>query len=57
MRRNDRMTSNWKMWIENGAPDKGDLEEDYRSDSILYAEGRKVIPEQEWNAEEGKGLI
>ena len=37
------MTSNWKNWIENGAPDKGDLEEDYRSDTILYAEGRKVI--------------
>ena len=26
--RNDRMTSNLKKWIENGAPDKGDLEED-----------------------------
>ena len=26
--RNDRMTSNRKRWIENGAPDKGDLEED-----------------------------
>ena len=26
--RNDRMTSNFKRWIENGAPDKGDLEED-----------------------------
>ena len=25
---NDRMTSNLKIWIENGAPDKGDLEED-----------------------------
>ena len=25
---NDRMTSNLKRWIENGAPDKGDLEED-----------------------------
>ena len=24
--RNDRMTSNLKRWIENGAPDKGDLE-------------------------------
>ena len=24
--RNDRMTSNLKKWIENGAPDKGDLE-------------------------------
>ena len=26
--RNDRMTSNLIRWIENGAPDKGDLEED-----------------------------
>ena len=26
--RNDRMKSNLKRWIENGAPDKGDLEED-----------------------------
>ena len=26
--RNDRMTSNLKRWIENGTPDKGDLEED-----------------------------
>ena len=26
--RNDRMTSNLKRWVENGAPDKGDLEED-----------------------------
>ena len=26
--RNDRMTSNLKRWIETGAPDKGDLEED-----------------------------
>ena len=25
---NDRMTSNLKRWIDNGAPDKGDLEED-----------------------------
>ena len=25
--RNDRMTSNLKKWIENGGPDKGDLEE------------------------------
>ena len=30
--RNDRITSNLKRWIENGAPDKGDLEEDsYRT--------------------------
>ena len=26
--RNDRLTSNLKRWIENEAPDKGDLEED-----------------------------
>ena len=26
--RNDRMTSNLKRWIENGSPDKDDLEED-----------------------------
>ena len=26
--RNDRTTSNLKRWIKNGAPDKGDLEED-----------------------------
>ena len=26
--RNDRMTINLKRWIENGAPDKGDLEVD-----------------------------
>ena len=26
--RNDRMTSNLKRWIENGAPDKSDVEED-----------------------------
>ena len=26
--RNDRLTSNLKRWIENGSPDKGDLEED-----------------------------
>ena len=26
--RNDRMTGNLKRWIEKGAPDKGDLEED-----------------------------
>ena len=26
--RNDRMTSNLKRWVKNGAPDKGDLKED-----------------------------
>ena len=48
--RNDRMTSNLKRWIENGSPDKADLEEDSSSRSsrktILHAEGRKVIFEQ-----------
>ena len=35
--RNDRMTSNLKRWIENGAPDKGDLEEDsYKILKLLY---------------------
>ena len=34
---NDRMTSNLKRWIENGAPDKGDLEEDsYKILKQLY---------------------
>ena len=28
VQRNDRMTTNLKRWIENGAPDTGDLEED-----------------------------
>ena len=28
VQRNDRMTSNLKRWIKNGAPDKGDLEKD-----------------------------
>ena len=45
--RNDRMTSKLKWWIENGAPDKGDLEENsYRilrqffmqKETVLYAE-------------------
>ena len=27
VQRNDHMTSNLKRWIENGTPDKGDLEE------------------------------
>ena len=47
--RNDRMTSNLKRWIENGAPDKGDLEKDsYRilRQYFLQKEGRKVVFEQ-----------
>ena len=46
--RNDRMSSNLKSWIENGTPDKGDLEEDsYRilRQLLLYAERGKVISE------------
>ena len=40
--RNDRMISNLKRWIENGAPDKGDLEEgSYR---IL----RQYFMQKEW---------
>ena len=41
--RNDRMTSNPKRWIENGAPDKSDLEEDsYRNlrQFFMQKEGR-----------------
>ena len=41
--RNDRMTGNMKRWIENGTPDKGDLEEDsYRilRQYFLQNEGR-----------------
>ena len=44
--RNDRMTSNLKRWIENGAPDKGDLEEDSYRILRLYAERGNVISEQ-----------
>ena len=44
--RNDRMTSNLKSWIENGAPDKGDLEEDsYRilRQYFMQKEGRLYL--------------
>ena len=44
--RNDRMSSNLKMWIEKGAPDKGDLEEDsYRilRQYIMQKEGRLYL--------------
>ena len=44
--RNDRMTSNLKRWIENGSPDKGDLEEDsYRilRQYFLQKEGRLYL--------------
>ena len=42
----DRMTSNLKRWIENGAPDKGDLEEDsYRilRQYFMQKEGRLYL--------------
>ena len=44
--RNDRMTINLKRWIENGAPDKGDLEEDsYRilRQYFMQKEGRLYL--------------
>ena len=44
--RNDRMTSNLKRWIENGAPDTGDLEEDsYRilRQYFMQKEGRLYL--------------
>ena len=44
--RNDRMTSNLKRWIENGAPDKGDQEEDsYRivRQYFMQKEGRLYL--------------
>ena len=44
--RNDRMTRNLKRWIENGSPDKGDLEEDsYRilKHYFMQKEGRLYL--------------
>ena len=44
--RNDRMTSNLKRWIENGSPDKGDLEENsYRilRQYLMQKEGRLYL--------------
>ena len=44
--RNDRMTSNLKRWIENGSPDKGDLEGDsYRilRQYFMQKEGRLYL--------------
>ena len=44
--RNDRMTSNLKRWIENGSPDKGDIEEDsYRilRQYFMQKEGRLYL--------------
>ena len=44
--RNNRMTINLKRWIENGTPDKGDLEEDsYRflRQYFMQKEGRLYL--------------
>ena len=49
--RNDRMTSNLKRWIENGASGKGDLDEDCFRILRQYfcAERGKVISERGWD--------
>ena len=42
--RNDRMTSSLKRWIENGAPDKGDLEEDsYKILKQFYLKRKRLV--------------
>ena len=42
--RNDKMTSNLKRWIENGAPDKGDLEENsYKISYKIFYLNRKDL--------------
>ena len=42
--RNDRMTSNPKRWIKNGAPDKGDLEEDnYKILKQIYMKRKDLL--------------
>ena len=46
LQQNDRMTSNLKRWMEKGAPDKGDLDEDsYRilRQYFLQKEGRLYL--------------
>ena len=43
--RNDRMTSNLKRWIENGAPDKRRRQLS-DPETILHAEGGEIISEQ-----------
>ena len=41
---NDRMTSNLKKWIKNGAPDKGDLEEDsYKIQKQFYLKRKNFL--------------
>ena len=56
--RNDRMTSNLKRWIENGAADKEDLEEDsYRNlrQYFMQKEGRLYLNKDgSWLAREEK---
>ena len=42
--RNDRMASSLKRWIENGAPDKGDLEEDsYKIIKQFYLKRKDLL--------------
>ena len=42
--RKDRMTSSLKRWIENGAPDKGDLEEDsYKILKQFHLKGKDLL--------------
>ena len=42
--RTDRMMSNLKRWIENGAPDKGDLEEDsYKILKQIYLKRKDLL--------------
>ena len=41
---NDRLTSNLKKWIENGAPDKGDLQEDsYKIIKQFYLKRKDLL--------------
>ena len=46
------MTSNLKRWIENGAPDKGDLRRRRRqipySETVLYAEEGRLYLNKDW---------
>ena len=48
---NDRMTINFKRWIENGAPDKGDLEED------IYRVLREYLMQEEVRLYLNKDMI
>ena len=41
---NERMTSNLKRWLENGAPDKGDLEgESYKTFKQFSLKGNDLL--------------